>query len=175
MKNKFIISLTALIVIATLFPSSAHAVERIVTRTIVKTSENPTWFFRGSWVLWHVTFAEPKLMSVDVFAEQERYWYEGGRRLVLTSELENRLIDRTLVASWSSGFGPVNPIYDPTTGSGYKSRTWAWGIFKSFEGPVTYTLTYSMAIPEPKLWAMMVFGFGVIGAGLRQNKRMLMQ
>lgn len=39
------------------------------------------------------------------------------------------------------------------------------------QGPVDYRGTYvPLAVPEPSTWAMMLIGFGVIGASLRRNR-----
>lgn len=37
-------------------------------------------------------------------------------------------------------------------------------------GPVGFTLKQTPAVPEPATWAMMLIGFGAIGAGMRRRK-----
>lgn len=42
-----------------------------------------------------------------------------------------------------------------------------------FQGPGTYTLVVrdlSAAVPEPGTWALMIGGFGLVGAGMRRKK-----
>ena len=37
--------------------------------------------------------------------------------------------------------------------------------------PVSYSITFSEGVPEPATWAMMLFGIGAIGAGMRRARR----
>lgn len=60
-----------------------------------------------------------------------------------------------------------------------------WGLLKSehfsgsqiqvdvydMSGPVNFTMTGFAAVPEPATWAMMILGFGAIGAALRGRAR----
>jgi hypothetical protein len=57
------------------------------------------------------------------------------------------------------------------TGSNLAPTLFAFGptVFQNFDGPGSFTVT-AVAVPEPAAWAMLVLGFGVVGAGIRRRQ-----
>ena len=51
-----------------------------------------------------------------------------------------------------------------------------WGTFGSVfvefavDGPVDYTILLNESVPEPASWAMLIAGFGLVGAALRKQR-----
>jgi hypothetical protein len=74
-------------------------------------------------------------------------------------------------------------IYSKTRDSRTTTSYFAYPRYVEFGGqvsgtsPVGYTLTITSAggVPEPDSWALMITGFGMIGAGLRRARRLQRQ
>jgi hypothetical protein len=76
------------------------------------------------------------------------------------------------ISNGTSFSGAYNEFFNADTTGTEVSRAWVSTIDGSF-GDTTGALqtTFSMGVPEPATWAMMLFGVGAIGASLRSSRR----
>jgi hypothetical protein len=76
-----------------------------------------------------------------------------------------------------NGNGSVNDLVEGETSTSYifrtNARNFAVGTFGVIDGSTLSGLTFAPtgAIPEPTTWAMMVGGFGLLGAAARRSSR----
>lgn len=73
-----------------------------------------------------------------------------------------------VAVSQYDNFGPIN-LNDPWPGTGYvnyngRDSHWAFDVLNASSA------TQSGAVPEPATWAMMIAGFGLMGASLRRRR-----
>ncbi len=63
--------------------------------------------------------------------------------------------------------GGIDSIaFNQTTGGGYESDNHTVGFWTT---PITGTVIETSAVPEPATWAMMILGFGMVGAASRRR------
>ena len=58
-----------------------------------------------------------------------------------------------------------------TNGTSYRVNTMGAGLLTGLVTARVTPVTVAAAVPEPATWAMMLMGFGVIGAALRRRRR----
>lgn len=71
-----------------------------------------------------------------------------------------------------TGFGPLAAPGDPPSGIFFDEFAFKQPVFNPITGGVSFVLP-GTAVPEPESWALMIAGFGLLGASLRQRRRLV--
>lgn len=82
-------------------------------------------------------------------------------------------------APFGSLVGRIGGVYQ-LLGANYNGAAWNTGALELFYwdsnngdnfGSITFDVTAAAAVPEPATWAMLILGFGMVGAGLRARTK----
>ncbi|MET0308603.1 MAG: PEPxxWA-CTERM sorting domain-containing protein [Sphingomonas sp.] len=116
---------------------------------------NPTPGADESYLFYQVdtpgTYSDGSLLAGLTFYDASA---DGGMTIYTVG---NTLVNFTGMALYTgTNAAPVLFAFGPT-------------VFQNFDGPGTFIVS-AAAVPEPAAWAMLVLGFGVVGAGIRRRQ-----